>query len=60
MEKTQQFIGQNKDRFVSELFDLLRIPSVSADPQFQGDVAACAAHLAQHLQNIGLDNLEVS
>jgi acetylornithine deacetylase/succinyl-diaminopimelate desuccinylase-like protein len=59
MEKTQQFIGQNKDRFVSELFDLLRIPSVSADPQFQGDVAACAAHLAQHLQSIGLDNVEV-
>jgi acetylornithine deacetylase/succinyl-diaminopimelate desuccinylase-like protein len=59
MEKTQQFIGQHKDRFVAELFDLLRIPSVSADANFQQDVAACATHLAAHLKEIGLDGVEV-
>ncbi len=59
MEKTQQFIGQHKDRFVAELFALLRIPSVSADPSFQQDVADCAAHLAAHLKEIGLDGVEV-
>jgi acetylornithine deacetylase/succinyl-diaminopimelate desuccinylase-like protein len=59
MEKTQQFIGQHKDRFVAELFALLRIPSVSADPSFQQDVAACATHLATHLKEIGLDGVEV-
>lgn len=59
MEKTQQFIGQHKDRFVAELFALLRIPSVSADPSFQKDVADCATHLATHLKEIGLDGVEV-
>lgn len=59
MEKTLQFIGQHKDRFVAELFDLLSIPSVSADPNFQQDVAACATHLAAHLKEIGLDGVEV-
>lgn len=59
MENTQLFISQNKDRFISELFELLRIPSVSADPNFKGDVAACAAHLAAHFQFIGLENVEV-
>lgn len=59
MEKTQQFIGQHKDRFVAELFALLRIPSVSADPSYQQDVADCATHLATHLKEIGLDGVEV-
>ena len=59
MEKTQQFIGQNKDKFVSELFDLLRIPSVSADPAFQNDVKACAEHLATHFKQIGLDEVMI-
>jgi acetylornithine deacetylase/succinyl-diaminopimelate desuccinylase-like protein len=59
MEKTQQFIQINKQKFVDELFALLRIPSVSADPSFQKDVTACAQHLATHLQEIGLDGVEV-
>jgi acetylornithine deacetylase/succinyl-diaminopimelate desuccinylase-like protein len=59
MEKTQQFIQSNKQKFVDELFALLRIPSVSADPNYQGDVAACATHLATHLNEIGLDGVEV-
>ena len=59
MEKTQQFIQSNKQKFVDELFALLSIPSVSADPNYQGAVAACATHLASHLQQIGLDAVEV-
>ena len=59
MEKTQQFIQSNKQKFVDELFALLRIPSVSADANFQQDVAACAQHLATHFQAIGLDAVEV-
>lgn len=59
MEKTQQFISENKDKFIEELFEILRIPSVSADPSFQKEVAACASHLATHLVAIGLDAVEV-
>lgn len=59
MKQTQVFIAEHKDRFLNELFDLLRIPSVSADPAYAGDVAKCAAILADQLRTIGLENVEV-
>jgi len=59
MEKTQAFISANKNRFLDELLELLRIPSVSADPNFTAEVARCAATLAENLTQIGLDNVEV-
>lgn len=59
MEKTQAFINANKNRFLDELLELLRIPSVSADPNFSAEVARCAATLAENLTQIGLDNVEI-
>ncbi len=34
----KNYIEANKDRFINELIELLKIPSVSADPAFQQDV----------------------
>ncbi|MDA1182485.1 MAG: dipeptidase [Bacteroidetes bacterium] len=48
-----QYIEQNRDRFLSELFDLLRIPSISADSTHAGDVRRCA----DHLRKAGADNV---
>ncbi|MGB0914530.1 MAG: peptidase dimerization domain protein, partial [Crocinitomicaceae bacterium] len=59
MEKTQSYIQENKDRFLNELLDLLRIPSVSADPAFAGDVRKTAEVLAEGLTNVGADNVEI-
>jgi acetylornithine deacetylase/succinyl-diaminopimelate desuccinylase-like protein len=53
------YIAANKDRFISELLDLLRIPSVSADPAFNGDVLRAADFLSQKLREAGADNVEV-
>jgi len=50
MEKTQEYIQSNKDKFVRELTDLLRIPSVSADPAFAKDVLKTAESIANHLR----------
>ena len=36
MSACQPYIESNRDRFLEELFELLRIPSVSADPAFAG------------------------
>jgi acetylornithine deacetylase/succinyl-diaminopimelate desuccinylase-like protein len=44
---------------LDELFDLLRIPSVSADPEFAGDVQKCAEAVAASLQKAGAVNVEV-
>lgn len=52
-----QYIEQNRDRFLSELFDLLRIPSISADSTHAGDVRRCAEAVANHLRKAGADNV---
>jgi acetylornithine deacetylase/succinyl-diaminopimelate desuccinylase-like protein len=59
MQAAQEFIQANKQRFLDELFDLLRIPSVSADPAYNNDVAECADLVAEHLRQAGADNVEV-
>src|SRR5690606_35144011 len=46
-------------RFINELLDLLRIPSVSADPKYKADVARCAEAVKQRLIEAGLDQVEV-
>ncbi len=53
------YIEQNKNRFLQELFDLLRIPSISADSTFAGDVRICAESVATHLKNAGADNVTI-
>lgn len=59
MEQTQAFISQNRERFLDELLDLLRIPSVSADPAYADDVKKTASFIADELNRIGADNVEV-
>jgi len=54
---TLKYIEQNKDRFLSELFDILRIPSISADSAYAGDVRKCAEAVAEHLRKAGADNV---
>jgi acetylornithine deacetylase/succinyl-diaminopimelate desuccinylase-like protein len=59
MEQVQSFITENKQRFLDELFDLLRIPSVSADPAYKNDVIRTAEKVAEHLRNAGADKVEL-
>jgi len=53
------YLEKNKDRFLQELFDLLRIPSVSADPKFKGDVVAAANFVKNSLEKAGADRVEI-
>lgn len=53
------FIQANKDRFLNELLDLLRIPSVSADPKFKSDVFAAAHFVKESLEKAGADFTEI-
>ncbi|RIJ37239.1 dipeptidase [Pontibacter oryzae] len=54
-----QYINDNKDRFVNELLDMLRIPSVSADAKFKADVLRNAEFLKERLLEAGADNVEL-
>ena len=55
----KEYLTQNKDRFLSELFDLLRIPSVSADSKHAGDVRKAAVFLQEKLKAAGVDQVEL-
>lgn len=59
MQVWNDYIDQNKDRFLEELLELLRIPSVSADSKYKGDVAKCAEVVKQSLINAGCDSAEI-
>lgn len=61
MDKTiiQNYMEKNKERFTEELLDLLRIPSVSADPQYAQEVFRTAEKVAQRLREAGADNIEI-
>ncbi len=53
----QSYIESNRERFLEELFDLLRIPSISADSQYSGDVRKCAKTVADFLTAAGAENV---
>jgi len=59
MKKLKSYLDANKQRFLDELLDLLRIPSVSADPKYAGDVQRMAEATAQHLKAVGADAVEI-
>ena len=59
MEKTQSYIQSNKERFLDELFELLRIPSVSADPAYKGDINRMAEAVAESLRKAGADGVQI-
>jgi acetylornithine deacetylase/succinyl-diaminopimelate desuccinylase-like protein len=55
----QTYIQEHKDRFLSELLDLLRIPSVSADSKYAADVRRTAEFIREKLSLAGADNVEI-
>lgn len=61
VEKTQiqGYLKENKDRFLNELIDLLKIPSISADPKYKGDVEKTAEAVKQRLIEAGADKVEI-
>jgi acetylornithine deacetylase/succinyl-diaminopimelate desuccinylase-like protein len=59
MKTINQYIADNKERFISELFDLIRIPSVSAKEENKGDMLRAAEFLKKSLLAAGADKAEI-
>ena len=51
----KKYIEENEQRFIDELFSLIRIPSISALPQHKEDMLACAERWRQLLIEAGAD-----
>ena len=54
MQKVIDYLRANQARFIRELCDYARFPSVSAQPQHRNDMKVCAQWLVRHAQGIGL------
>ncbi|HET6843427.1 MAG TPA: dipeptidase [Candidatus Angelobacter sp.] len=53
------YAKENQQRFLGELKDLLRIPSISTSPEHKDDVRRAAEFVANNLRDIGMENVEV-
>ena len=59
MQEWNDFQAKNKDRFLDELLELLRIPSVSARSEHKPDMIACAKKVQERLLQAGADKAEL-
>ena len=59
MKNVSEYIQENKDRFVSELIELLKIPSISADSKYKSSVMDAAEAVRKTLKEAGADNTEL-
>ena len=59
MQVWKDYQEQHKERFLNELLELLRIPSVSAKSEHKNDMQACAEAVKQRLLEAGADKAEV-
>jgi acetylornithine deacetylase/succinyl-diaminopimelate desuccinylase-like protein len=55
----KEYIASNQERFLNELFDLLRIPSVSADSKHKEDVRKAANYVKVKLEEAGADTVQL-
>lgn len=59
MDNIKQYVQENKERFLNELIELLKIPSVSADSAYSQDVINTAEAVKASLENAGCDLVEL-
>ena len=59
MDSIKSYVNANRQRFIDELLELLKIPSVSADPAYAHDVFKTAESVRDHLAAAGCDSVEI-
>ena len=59
MQAWKDYQEQHKDRFLNELLDLLRIPSISAKSEHKEDMVRCAEAVKQRLLEAGADTVTI-
>jgi hypothetical protein len=59
MTHIKDYIKENRDRFMDELFGYLRIPSISSKSEHKPDMEKAAQYLKEQLEKAGVDKAEV-
>ncbi|WP_342742018.1 dipeptidase [Sporolactobacillus nakayamae] len=57
-DQWQDYLAKNQERFLKEFIELLRIPSISADPAYAKDVRAAASWVGKRLENAGIEHVQ--
>lgn len=59
LQNALEYAHQNRDRFLDELIEVLKIPSISTDAEYNDEVKRAAEWMADHLRGLGIENVEV-
>ena len=59
MDKAKQYIAENKERFLEELFGLIRIPSISSESDHKPDMVKAAEYWKESILKAGADKAEI-
>ncbi len=59
LQNALDYAHQNRDRFINELTEVLKIPSISTDDEYKHEVLRAAEWMANHLKQLGIENVEV-
>ncbi len=59
MDTIKQYVQENKERFINELIELLKIPSVSADKSYEKDIIKTATAVKESLEKAGCNFVEI-
>jgi acetylornithine deacetylase/succinyl-diaminopimelate desuccinylase-like protein len=59
MKNIKAYVVEHKERFIDELIELLKIPSISADANYKNDVVKTADAIKTSLENAGCDKVEI-
>lgn len=59
MQEVINYIGKNKDNYIEELKDYLRIPSISTLSSHKKDMATCSKFVAKKLKDAGMNNIKI-
>ena len=59
MQNIKNYIESNRERFINELIEILKMPSISADPAFNQDVLNTSEAVKLYLEKAGCDTVEI-
>ncbi|MGE5775954.1 MAG: M20/M25/M40 family metallo-hydrolase, partial [Chloroflexota bacterium] len=59
VQKALDYAHQNREKFLNDLIEALKIPSISTDPQFNPEVMRAAEWMANYLKQLGMENVEI-
>lgn len=58
-KQVREYIQKNRDEYLKVLSEFVRIPSISTDPDHEGDIRTCAEWVAEKLRAVGMERVEI-